>query len=150
MSDTYVAPSFEEILNRPVADVDEPKLLPVGKYLCIVDGFPKFEKVGRNQTDSVNFTLTPMQAIDVAPGALAEALNGATLHSKKIYFRQFITEDSLYRVKNFLCDLGIPPTTLREMFSEVGGRQVVITLGHRPSLDGTRLFHDVKRTEPAV
>jgi hypothetical protein len=150
MSDTYAVPSFAEILDRSVVDIDEPKLLPEGKYLCIVDAFTKFEKIGKNNTNCVNFTLTPMQAIDVEPGALAEALNGATLHSRKIFHRMFITEDAAYRLKNFLCDLGIPPTNLREMISEVGGRQVKITLAHRPSLDGTRMYHDVKRTEPAV
>jgi hypothetical protein len=143
-------PSFMELLNKPAADIEEPKILPAGRYLCIVDSHKFVENVGKNSTNCVDFSLSPRQAIDVDPHLLSEALNGAALADRKIFYRMFVTPDSVYRLKKFLHeDLGVPLTTFNQMIPEAMGRQVIATLSHRMSPDSTRVFQDVKKTERA-
>ncbi len=141
--------SFQDVLNKPAADVKPPEPLPPGTYLCLVDGPGEFGKIGKNQTDCINFKLKPMQAQgDVDPGTLQQSLNGASLQDKTIRHRLFITEESVWRLKQFLEHLGIEEGTksLGEMIPEAQGKQVIVTLGHRASEDGTQVFQEVKGT----
>lgn len=146
--------NFQDILSKPAANIEPPKPLPVGTYLCIIDGQPEFAKIGKEQTDCLNFKLKPIQAQpDVDQTALQEALvvNGApsALGDKSIRHRLFITEASIWRLKQFLVDhLGIEQGTksLGELIPESQGRQVLVTLGHRASDDGQQVFTEVKAT----
>jgi hypothetical protein len=142
--------TFAGLLSQSATNIEEPKVLPPGKYLCVVDRNYEHLQVGNKNTDCVDFTLVPHQAIDVDARFLDEALNGAPLSSKKISYRMFVTQDSAYRLKKFLQeDLGVPLTTLGQMLTEIGGRQVIVTLAHRSPPDSTRVFQDVKKTERA-
>lgn len=142
--------SFTDILNKPAAAIEPPKPLPVGTYLAIVDGPGELAKIGKDQTDCVNFKLKLMQAQpDVDQGALQEALNGASLADKSVRHRLFITQASVWRLKQFLVEhLGIDDTgkSLGELLPEAPGRQVMVTLGHRASDDGQQIFTEVKGT----
>lgn len=142
-------PSFQDVLNKPAADVKAPSPLPVGTYLCLVDGPGEFGKIGQKQTDCINWKLKPMQAQDdVNQADLATALNGAALQDKVIRHRSFITEESVWRLKQFLEHLGIEEgsKSLGEMIPEAQGKQVLATVGHRTSEDGTQVFQEVKAT----
>jgi len=140
--------SFADILNRPADEIEAPKALPVGTYLCIVDGQPEFAKIGKNNTDCVNFNLKPVQpGPDVDQKALQDTLNGQSLSDKKIRHRLFVTPDSAWRLKQFLNEhLGVPVTNLGAMIPEAMGRQVMVTLGHQASDDGTQIYQVVKAT----
>jgi hypothetical protein len=140
--------SFADILDMPVEEIKEPKALPPGTYLCVVDGQPEYAKVGQNQTDCVNFMLKPLQAqADVDQKQLAEVLNGAALSDKKIRYRLFITNESKHRLKKFLADdLGIEQTNFRQMVPEAMGKQVMAKLTHQASQDGTTVYTQVQST----
>lgn len=143
--------NFQDILSKPAAQIEPPKPLPVGTYLCIIDGQPEFAKIGKDQTDCLNFKLKPMQALpDVDQTALQESLSaGQSLSDKSIRHRLFLTEASIWRLKQFLVDhLGIEEgsKTLGELIPEAQGRQVNVSLGHRVSDDGQQVFTEVKGT----
>ncbi len=145
--------NFQDILSKPSASIETPKALPVGTYLCIIDGQPEFAKIGKNQTDCINFSLKPVQAQpDVDQEQLQAALNvnGAVsaLADKKIRHRLFVTEESVWRLKKFLDDCGVEEGTksLGERIPESMGKQVLVTMGHRASDDGTQIFGEVKQT----
>lgn len=140
--------NFQDILNKPIDQIEAPKALPVGTYLCLVDGQPEQTTIGKNNTPCYNFSLKPVQAQqDVDQGQLAENLNGASLQDKKIRHRLFITQDAAWRLKQFLVEhLGITPKPIIQMIPEAMGKQVMVTLGHRPSEDGTQIFQEVKAT----
>lgn len=142
--------SFQDILNTPTEDIKPPVALPVGTYLAIVDGQPEFAKIGKNQTDCVNFSLKPVQAQpDVNTDALANSLDGKSLQDKKIRHRLFITGDSKWRLLQFLHDhLGIEKEgkNLGQMIPESMGRQVMVVIGHRSAEDGTTVYQEVKST----
>lgn len=142
--------SFQDILNTQIDSIKPPVALPVGTYLAIVDGLAEFVKVGVKQTPAANFNLKPVQPQDdVNQAMLLEALDGKSLQDKKIRFTLFLTKDAEYRVKQFLVDhLGLDGKgkSIGQLISEAPGRQVMITVGHRSSEDGTRVFNDVKGT----
>jgi hypothetical protein len=147
--------NFSEILNKPASSIEPPKPLPPGTYLCLVDGQPEFQKIGKNSTDCVNFKMKPVQAqADVDQTALQEVLTSKDgtfrpLQDTKIFHRLFITEDSIWRLKKFLVeDLGIEEgsKSLGQLIPEAMGRQVLVNVGHRPSDDGTQIYIDIKGT----
>lgn len=143
-----MAESFMDILNKPIDEIEAPKALPIGTYLCLVDGQPEQTTIGKNNTPCINFNLKPVQAgADVDRNELTKTLNGASLQDKKIRHRLFVTPDAAYRLKQFLIDhLGIDPKPISQMLPEAMGKQVYITLAHRSSDDGTQVFNEVKGT----
>ena len=145
--------SFQDILHKPIEEIRDPVALPIGKYLCRVVGpQPTYTKVGPRDTDCVDFNLMPVQALDVDPNQLAQALNGEILSDKRIRHRMFITPDSVYRLKRFLLnDLGIAPTTLFQMLAETPGKEVIVKITHQPSKNknSTTVYMNVESTEKA-
>lgn len=142
--------NFQDILAKPAADIKPPKTIPVGTYLAIVDGQGQFVKVGKQQTDAWKATYKLIQAqTDVDQAALLEALEGKALSDVKISQNWFITEAAVYRLKDFLVEsLGIEEGTkgLGEMIPEAMGKQLYLSIGHRPSEDGKQIFAEVKST----
>lgn len=141
--------TFADILNTKAAEVEAPQPLPVGTYLGVVDGQPEFAKIGKNQTDCVNFKIKLMQAqTDVDQQQLLDALKGKALSEKHVTVRQFVTPDAIWRLRKFLedCGMELGSSTLGELIPAAMGRQVLLSIGHRPSDDGTQLFMEVKNT----
>lgn len=140
--------NFADVLNKPAAEVEKPKPYPVGTYHCLVDGPAAIEKVGKKQTDAAIFKykiLAP--GPDVDPSALAEIPGG--MAGKQLRHTMWLTEDSLYRLTQLLEDhMGIDKAgkTVGEMLAEAPGRQLMVTVGHRPSEDGQTLYSEVKST----
>lgn len=140
--------SFQEILDMPIDEIKDPVALPPGTYLCLVDGQPEFEKIGKNQTDCVVFSLKPLQAgPEVDQRLLDEALDGSQLQDKKIRHRVFLTWESKHRLKKFLInDLGLEGTNFRQLIPEAMGRQVWAKIVNTPSQDGSTLYANVSST----
>ena len=66
------APNFGALLDKPASEIERPKPLPQGGYICTVKGLPKFDKSSKKQTEFVEFTLQPVEAMeDVDQEALA-------------------------------------------------------------------------------
>ena len=141
--------SFQDILNKPAAEIEAPKPLPVGTYLCLVDGQPEHKTMGKNNTDCFEFNMKFVQpGPDVDQQAMLETLKGKALNERSLKHRLFVTEDAVWRLKKFLEDLGIELGTrgLGECIPEAMGRQVYLTIGHRSSDDGQSVYMDIKGT----
>jgi hypothetical protein len=92
----------------------------------------------------------PVQAVDVDPNQLAQALNGEILSDKRIRHRMFITPDSVYRLKRFLLnDLGIAPTTLFQMLAETPGKEVIVKITHQHAKNSDAVYMNIESTEKA-
>jgi hypothetical protein len=138
--------NFTSILSKPMSEIEKPKPLPIGSYLCIVDGVPELTQIGQKQTDAAVFKLKVLQPLeDVDTEQLAEA---GGVSNKTLRLTLFLTEDSLHRAKKLLNEhMGIEEDkTLQEALMEAQGRQVVANVSHRPSQDGTELYAEVKST----
>ena len=140
------SPNFSAILDQPVTEINRPKPLPVGTYLCIVDGVPRFDKSKQKQTDYVEFSLRPVTpGPDVDQQALTDA---GGIGEKKLRVTFYLTEDSVYRLDVFLFEhLGIEMGTSRkEAIAQAPGRQVNATVSHQASADGQAIFANVTGT----
>jgi hypothetical protein len=141
-----MAPNFSSILDRAASEVEAPKPFPIGSYVCIVKGLPRFDKSSKKQTEFAEFTLQPISVLeDVDPDALEEFGGFA---DKTLRTTFYLTEEAIYRLKDFLVNCGIEPEgkTLSEMINETPGQTVIAVVGHRASEDGERIFAEVKKT----
>lgn len=145
-----MAPNFSSILDKPATEIERPKPLPVGTYLCIIKGLPRYDKSSKKQTDFVEFTAVPHQAEpDVDKDELTAVLttiDGTVLplNSKEIKLTYYITEDAAWRLKKFLEDLGFDmadeSVTMRQACEQSAGQQVYVSIKHQASQDGKGVF----------
>jgi len=135
--------AFADILNKPSGEAPKPQALPSGTYLTVVDGPFKSNKVGKDQTDTVDFSLKVLQVMEANAEEAAAIPDG--IPGKTIFARFFITDAALYRLDEFLEHLGIEKgLPYKQALAECPGKTVVVNLGQRPSSDGTRMFNEVK------
>lgn len=141
-------PSFEEILKKPGSEIHPPQAYPVGTYHCIVDGPPEPGKSSQKQTDFLRFKLkilSPMEDVDRAKAAELQVVGKTISHD--IYVPN---EDSLWRLKDFLVNLGIEgldnAKSPFEALAEAPNRTVLVKLKHEASQDGKRVFARVDST----
>lgn len=166
MAKPAIAPkstAFKSILDRPMTAVERPKPLPVGSYLCIVKGEPKFDKSSKKGTDYVEFSLVPQspltgddgENLDVDADDLKDALtkkDGTVmpLNSKSIRATFYLTEEALYRLKDFLAHCGFDTededADMSRLVHETAGCQVIASLKHRTSEDGKATFAELAGT----
>jgi hypothetical protein len=140
--------SFQEILNQP-ATAEPPSALPVGTYLCIIDGQPEISQKGKNNNHCVTFSLKPIQAQgDVDQQALMDALKEKALQDKKVKLDMWLTDDAAWRLDAFFDNLGLDRTkgNRSQLIGESMGKQVLVTLSHTTSQDGKQVFAQVKNT----
>lgn len=137
-------PDFASILDRPSNEVERPKAMPVGTYLTIVKGQPRLDKSRNKGTDLVEFTHSIQEAADdVDEDALKEWLNGDKLKGKEIKNVYYLTDNSLWRVKDFLSHCGLDVEgkhTLRQLIEDTPNCEVFLTMRHEPSQDGQNMF----------
>lgn len=140
---------FASILDTDTKDIKEPKPLPSGMYLLMIDGLPEFpeEGIGKKQTPGavINCKYIAAQS-DVDQAALAEA---GGLEGKSIRHTLWLSPDAQMMTVRFAKDtLGIEVEgkKLRQIFSEFPNKQFYAQIGHRPSADGSRLYNDIKST----
>lgn len=138
-------PNFEEIANLPVDQIKPPALLPVGTYLVSIIGIPELVKSSQKQTDGVAFKYKFFQARDdVDRDALSESLADRTLTDCEMTDTFWVTDKSAFMLKQFLTDvLEVPESTLKQMWTEASGKQLLVHIRHRPRQDGSGLFAEI-------
>lgn len=150
--------SFGSILDKPASEVERPKPIPAGTYRCLIKQRPRFDKSSKKQTEFVEFQLTPLEAgDDVDENDLKAALTKGDGSVKKltdvsIRATYYLTEDALWRLKKFLMDdLGIDDLEeigFRQGIDQALNREVIASVKHVPSDDGTAVFAQLASTAP--
>jgi hypothetical protein len=151
-STSYMS-TFQDILNKPASSIEPPKLFPIGTYLWLVEGQPRFDKSKQKQTDFVEFTCRCLQpGPDVDAAAAAEA--NVTGKTRTMTF--YLTEDAVFRLSNkdgtgFLNHLDVDTDKpLGQAISEAPGRQFWGTITHRsntnPQTGEVRIFAEISST----
>lgn len=143
------SPNFGSVLDKPSNEIERPRPAPQGSYLCTINGMPRFDKSAKKQTEFVEFSLRPIQAMeDVDEDALKE---WGGLADKTFKHTFYLTENSVYRLKEFLIqDLEIDEQdTLRPMIDETPGKQCLVTIKHTASDDGKSVYANVASTAKA-
>jgi hypothetical protein len=144
------SPNFGALLDKAPSEVERPKPLPEGQYLWIIQGLPRYDKSSKKQTEFVEFTLKAQQAApDVDQDELAAMGGIADKTTKATYY---ITEGSLWRLKEFLEHCGIDLDThdsLRAAIEETVNCLVVGFIKHEASNDGESVFARLGKTANA-
>lgn len=147
--------SFADILNKRADEVEAPKPVPVGTYLASIDPSPKID----GEKGTVMFTLSLISPQDdVDPEQLAEF--GGVQGRKMFHTLWFLAKEDSgeegqkrqdYRNKKFFVDtLGMDESaSFGQMIPDAVGRQLLITVNHTPSQDGTQMYANIKSTAKA-
>ncbi len=147
MAQTQTTPNFGALLDKPASDVERPKPLPQGSYHCVVKGLPRFDKSSKKFTEFVEFTLQPTSAGEDVDEEDLEAMGG--IANKTIRATYYITEDALWRLKDFLGHCGIEEDgSLRNMIDRTPNCEVIAFIKHRASEDGQSVFAELAKTAP--
>ncbi len=156
MANPQTAPNFGTLLDKPSSEVERPKPLPQGSYLCVVKGVPRFDKSSKKQTEFVEFTLAVQSAgEDVDEDDMKAWMSKADgtrrrLQDATIRATYYITEDSMFRLKDFLDHCGVEDDgTMRQRIDEAPNSQVIAFIKHRASDDGESVFAELAKTAPA-
>jgi hypothetical protein len=147
------APSFESILDTPVADVGRPQPLPVGTYDAIVRGMYEQGVSDLRKTPFVQFAFAITSAgEDVDLNAL-DAMGGL---SDKVFKNNstkfYTTPDSLWRLTEALEAMGVEDLdtkTVRQALAETPNCACRILITHVTSQDGSQTFAELKKVLPA-
>src|SRR6266545_6388685 len=100
--------SFSEILDKPAKEIERPKPLPVGTYLTVVKGLPRFDKTSKKNTDFVEFTHQVLQVGDDVDeeAIIAYLTKGDGTKSKLseavIKNTYYLTPNAAWRLRKFL------------------------------------------------
>lgn len=128
---------FSSILNKKVNEVEAPVQLPVGSYLLQVLQYT-FGTSQKQQTPYIKFEFGVVSANeDVDPEQLAKVKN---LQERRLNATFYITEDSLFRIKDFCEKCGLDVSgdqTLNEMIPQTIGTQVNGILKAEQATDGS-------------
>lgn len=147
-------PNFGSLLDKAPSEIERPKPGPEGSYLWVVQGLPRMDKSSKKQTEFVEFTIKCVAAgDDVDPDALDLFLTMPDGTKKPLGdFVQkatfYLTESSLWRLKDFLkhCGIDLDETeSLRQAIEETPNCQVVGYVKHESSQDGESVFARVDK-----
>jgi len=137
--------NFANLLSKAATDIERPKPIPVGTYLGLVAGNFETKEIGKNKTPALEFKIKLMMAQpDVSQDDLLAA---GGLENKFMTARFFLTDDSMYRLKEFLVNaLDIPENgrTIGQMLGDAPNKQVLVQVSHRPSDDGQQIYSEIK------
>lgn len=132
---------FTALLQTPMDEIKRPPPLPAGTFHGSILGF-NFDLSQKKKTPYVRFELgrlTPNEDVDMS------ALEGVDLTKRSLRKDFYLTEDSRYRVKDFLESCGITVTgrSLGQCIPETLNANVIIAVTQRNSEDGKDIYNDV-------
>lgn len=132
---------FSKLLSKPIDDVSKPKPLPRGTYTGQVSGF-EYAESKEKKTPFVRYTLkvhAPGEDVDT------DDLEGITVAGKTLRKDFYLTDDSQWRVKEFLesCGIATSGRSLGETIPDAVNVQVMIEVTQRPGQDPSEIYNDV-------
>ncbi len=140
-------PNFASILDESPTEIDRPKPLPPGTYLCRVLSPWTEGKSSKKGTPFVQFTLKPISAEDDVDEDDLQEMGG--LDNKTLRLTFYLTEDAKFRLDEFHehCGIDIHKEISRRMRNdEVINAEVRALVKHRPSDDGQTVYAEISRT----
>lgn len=129
-------PNFTSALDKPLGDIEKPKPFPIGTYIGITTGLPKFREVGKGDekfkvVDFMLKLISPYKDVDTDTLAAYGDLSNARPLQKSIFYG---TPEGEYELQQFLTvHLGMDATmTPREAIAQSMGKQCLVSVKHEP------------------
>jgi hypothetical protein len=123
---------FRDLLSKPLDEVQRPKSLPVGTYEGIVASY-RYDKSGTKQTPFVEYTI---RLTGPGDGMDPNELEGIDVSKRQLRKTFYITEDAMWRCKDFLEKIGV----------EIAGRSFGETIPE--AVNRAVLLHTTRRANP--
>lgn len=130
-------PNFGDLLQKPLDGVSRPKALPNGTFLGMTKAYQLLES-REKKTPYVEYELGVTAPGD---GVDPEAMQGVAT-SKSLKKQFYLTQDSLYRIKEFIESLHIDTRgrTLQELLPQTVNQPVIMDVIQKPSRNGDGSF----------
>lgn len=118
-------PDFSKLLQKSVTSAERPKPKAPGSYNAVVKGH-EFGESAQKKTPYVRFHLN-----NVSPGPEVDQqeniANGIDLTKWTPYKDYFLTDDALYRLREFIesCGISVEGRSFNETIPEVVGKPVI-------------------------
>ena len=144
--------NFANILDMAPSEAKPPPVLPVGTYLCVVQGMPRYDKSSQKGTPFAEYTFVVQAAgDDVDEGAIA-LIDGGVV-GKTIKAQYYLTENAMFMLKDFLghCGLDVEGAgSFKELMDQANGCQILAAIKHQASKDPNdkRTFPRLAGTAP--
>lgn len=128
--------NFSHLLEVPVNSVKRPPTKPAGTYYGVVMSY-KFDESKKERTPFVRFTFGNLQpGSDITPEQL-RTVDGEEIDLSKWqpHTDYYLTQNALYRLREFLESLGIPidGRSFSETIPETKNLPVILTVIQQPS-----------------
>lgn len=140
---------FAALLSKKVDETKKPPALPAGTYRSSVVR-TEFGESDKKKTPYCRFFIKPnAPEADVDPTAFEEFGGLAALQKKEMRIDQWMTDDSMYRLKDFLTDtlgLNCEGRSFGEVIPESVNCELFITVAHKPSDDGKEIYANITGT----
>lgn len=133
---------FTKLNSIPMDTVTKPKALPAGTYFGTIKEF-KYDESKEKKTPFVQYIIVPTSnGDDVDPADL----DGIELTKKQLRCVFYLTQDSLFRVKEFLENVGIETQgrSLGECIPDAVGLSVMLEVIQKPTQDNSDFYNEVK------
>jgi hypothetical protein len=145
MSQANPAVNFEALLGTKLDTVEKPKVMPMGTYSFVIIDH-EFGTSAQKGTPFVQFNTHPRVAQDdVDEELLSEVKNWQDRKMKVTYY---LTEDSLFRLKDFLehCQIDITGRTIAECIPETTGQMFNGYVKQQSAPNGTDMYANIDQT----
>lgn len=138
--------NFSDVLNKKLDTIEKPKPLPIGTYYALINGAPEIKPRGQNNTLSAEFKFKILQPDEDVNADDLEAAGGLK-KEREMRFTLWLTEDALWRAKQFVENCGVDDTnmSLSQALQSCVGCQVKVKVKHVPSQDGQELYANIDK-----
>lgn len=134
-------PNFNDLLDKDPTTFERPPTLPEGDYLGVIKG-KTYGESSKKKTPFVQFqfgVVSPLESVS------QEALADIDLTKVKLKDDFYLTEDAMYRLREFLEMADCVQDTTRESIEAAVGQQIVFTIGHETSqTDSSKVYANIR------
>jgi hypothetical protein len=134
-------PDFNALLDKDPTQFERPPLPPEGDYLLLIKS-KTFGQSAKKKTPFVEFAYAVVAPMPTIP---MEALEGIDMTRVKLRDEFYITEDAMYRLREFFELVGVVMPSTRESIDACVGQQVIGTVAHsQGGADNSRTFANIR------
>lgn len=147
-----MATDFRQLLSRVASEVERPQPLPPGTYTAVVKSFEPVES-GQKKTPGIKVTcqlVAPTEDVDL--DQLEQVGGLAAVQKRKVSTTYWLTEDSQFRLREFLevaCKLPVEGRSFAELLPETANVEVLCAVKHRIT-DKQEILLDLDQILPAA
>ena len=136
-----MAVSFSSLLKKPIAEAKKPPPLPAGTYQGIV---AKYE-TGDNNKNKTPYVRIFVNLTEWPEDVHEQDKEGIELSKKQQRTDFYLTEDSIYRLAEFIHSCGVKAQDFEEALPQIIGSTVLIEITQTMNQETSEIYNQVKK-----